>query len=101
MIHQIIIRKDSTSNAIIRMTAQNPYYPTIWRHYSKEFSKNRGRHQNSNIKWRMRIFHPLPVGLGEGWWGVVNKIANIMMINTDLDLILQIYIAFNVHNVQI
>jgi hypothetical protein len=75
-----LIHKDENSNTIIRITAQNPYYPISGDPVELHFKNVNGDTKTKiNQDGYLMVYHPLtplPVGYGEGWWGVENKIAN-------------------------
>ncbi len=77
-----LIHKDENSNTIIRITAQNPYYPISGDPIELYFKNVNGDTKTKiNQDGELMVYHPsapLPAGYSPGWWGVENKIANVI-----------------------
>jgi len=77
-----LIHKDENSNTIIRITAQNPYYPISGDPVELYFKNVNGDTKTKiNQDGELMVYHPsapLPAGYSPGWWGVENKIANVI-----------------------
>ena len=77
-----LIYKDENSNTIIRITAQNPFYPISGDPVELYFKNVNGDTKTKiNQDGELMVYHPLtplPVGFSPGWWGVENKIANVI-----------------------
>jgi hypothetical protein len=77
-----LIHKDENSNTIIRITAQNPFYPISGDPVELYFKNVNGDTKTKiNQDGELMVYHPsapLPAGYSPGWWGVENKIANVI-----------------------
>jgi len=77
-----LIHKDENSNTIIRITAQNPFYPNSGDPIELYFKNVNGDTKTKiNQDGELMVYHPsapLPAGYSPGWWGVENKIANVI-----------------------
>jgi hypothetical protein len=77
-----LIHKDENSNTIIRITAQNPFYPISGDPIELYFKNVNGDTKTKiNQDGELMVYHPsapLPAGYSPGWWGVENKIANVI-----------------------
>ncbi len=77
-----LIYKDANKNTIVKMTAQNPFYPAFGNPIETQFQNVNGDYITKIIQTgELMVYHPstpLPAGYGPGWWGVENKIANSM-----------------------
>ena len=77
-----LIHKDENSNTIIRITAQNPFYPNSGDPVELYFKNVNGDTKTKiNQDGELMVYHPsapLPAGYSPGWWGVENKIANVI-----------------------
>ena len=77
-----LIHKDENSNTIIRITAQNPYYPISGDPVELYFKNVNGDTKTKiNQDGELMVYHPsapLPAGYSPGWWSVENKIANVI-----------------------
>ena len=77
-----LIYKDAEKNTIVRMTAQNPFYPFFGNPIETQFQNVNGECITKIIQTgELMVYHPLtplPVGYGPGWWSVENKLANII-----------------------
>ena len=75
-----LIYKDDDLNTIVRISAQNPYYPISGDPVEMRFTNVNGDYLTKiNQTGELFVYHPatpLPVGYSPGWWGVENKIAN-------------------------
>ena len=77
-----LIYKDDNLNTIVRITAQNPFYPLSGDPVEMLFENvNNVVKTKINQDGELMVYHPLaplPAGYSAGWWGVENKIANII-----------------------
>ena len=80
-----IIHTDNNSNVIIRLVAQNPNYhnyPLTETPKEMLFETTEGEVKTKITQdGELMVYHPLtplPEGFGPGWWGVENKIANLI-----------------------
>jgi len=80
-----IIHTDSNSNVIVRLIAQNPnypYYPLTETPIEMLFQTTEGEVKTKITQsGELMVYHPagpLPAGFSPGWWGVENKIANVI-----------------------
>jgi hypothetical protein len=80
-----IIHTDKDSNVIIRLVAQNPYYPLYpltEKPIEMLFQTTDGDVITKITQdGELMVYHPLtplPEGFGPGWWGVENKIAGLL-----------------------
>ena len=80
-----LIYTDNNSNVIIKLIAQNPnyqYYPLTETPIEMLFTTTEGEVKTKiNQDGELMVYHPLaplPAGFSPGWWGVENKIANII-----------------------
>jgi len=81
-----IIHTDSNSNVIVRLIAQNPnyaYYPLTETPIEMLFQTTEGEVKTKITQsGELMVYHPagpLPAGYSPGWWGVENKIANVII----------------------
>ena len=76
-----LIYKDDDLNTIVRISAQNPYYP-IGDPVEMRFTNVNGDYlTNITQTGELFVYHPaapLPAGYAPSWWGVENKIANVI-----------------------
>jgi hypothetical protein len=74
-----LIYKDDNKNTIVKITAQNPYYPLTGEPKEMRFQNVNGDYITKITQTgELFVYHPstpLPAGFGPGWWSVENKIA--------------------------
>ena len=77
-----LIHKDNNSNTIVRISAKNPFYPAYGDPVEMLFQNVDGDCLTKiNQDGELMVYHPpapLPAGFSPGWWGVENKIANVI-----------------------
>lgn len=77
-----LIYKDDNSNTIVRISAQNVYYPDSGNPVEMRFQTVENNYITKITQTgELFVYHPLtplPAGYGPGWWSVENKIANVI-----------------------
>ena len=77
-----LIYKDANLNTIVKITAQNPYYPLYGNPVEILFQNVNGTCLSKVTQsGELMVYHPagpIPAGYSAGWWGVENRIANVI-----------------------
>ena len=78
-----LIYKDENRNTVIKITAQDSLYPLPGHDPVEMYFQTLNGSYNTKItqSGELMVYHPaapLPAGYSPGWWGVENKIANVI-----------------------
>ena len=78
-----LIYKDEYRNTVIKITAQDSLYPLPGHDPVEMYFQTLNGSYNTKItkSGELMVYHPaapLPAGYSPGWWGVENKIANVI-----------------------
>ena len=75
-----LVYKDNDCNTILRISAQNIYYPISGNPIEMRFQNVENKYITKITQTgELFVYHPtapLPTGYGPGWWSVENKLAN-------------------------
>ena len=75
-----LVYKDNDCNTILRISAQNIYYPISGNPVEMRFQNVENKYITKITQTgELFVYHPsapIPAGYGPGWWSVENKIAN-------------------------
>ena len=86
-----LIYKDSNLDTIVKLTAQNPFYPVGEQNFLKFYTAENECKTRINQEGQLEVYHPLqpiPVGYPAGWWNVEDKLSSMIQedINARLDI---------------